>query len=422
MTRTLLPSSFLLAAAALCNAAQPALLPARLVHVRDGLGNVFEKLKADGAVKIAYFGGSITAANGWRPKTLKWFQETRPAAKVEQIHAAIGGTGSDLGVFRCHKDVIAYEPDLVFVEFAVNDGGAPPERIHKTIEGIVRQIWTADPTTDICFVYTIHQGMLKDYEQGNYSRSATAMERIAEHYAIPSICMALRIAELHKQGKLVFTLPRGKTPPEGKILFSHDSCHPTDAGHDIFTEVIADGLRAMEKQSKPGPHKLPKPYDSGHWQDARLFDIQPAMLSGQWKKLDPTQGLGKRFGSRLPTLWHSGTPGSKLTFRFKGTLCRMYDLVGPDGGIAICTVDGKKVGERPRFDWYCTYWRLQTFPVASGLPDAEHTVSIEVSPKQPDREPVLKRVRDKPNFDPKKYDGTNLWLGYIMLRGELIQE
>ena len=382
-------------------------LPAKLCHARDGLGNVLEKLKGGGEVTIAYFGGSITAANGWRPKTLKWFQKTWPGAKIKEVNAAIGGTGSDLGVFRCGKDVLAGKPDLVFVEFAVNDGGAPPERIHKTIEGIVRQIWTANPKTDICFVYTLHQAMLKDYKAGNYSRSATAMERIAE---------------LETQGKLVFHGDRGAKPPEGKFIFTHDSCHPTDAGHTVFTEVIADAIQAMVATSKPGPHALKKPFDPGNWEDARLVDIQPAMLAGSWTKMDRTTGLGKRFANRLPSLWHSGTPGDRVTFKFKGTLCRVYDLLGPDGGIAIVTLDGKRVGERKRFDWYCTYWRLAAFSVGERLADAEHTVTIEISPDQPDREPVLKRVRGDKGFDPKKFDGTNLWLGYIMLRGELVEK
>jgi len=403
-------------------AGEAGLLPAKLFHVRDGLPNVLEKLKGDGEVRIAYFGGSITAANGWRPKTLKWFQKTWPGAKVSQIHAAIGGTGSDLGVFRCGKDVLAGKPDLVFVEFAVNDGGAAPERIHKTIEGIVRQIWRANPRTDICFVYTIHQGMLKDYKAGHYSRSATAMERVADHYGIPSICMALRIAELEKQGKLVFHGKRGTKPPEGKFIFTHDSCHPTDAGHEVFTEVIADAIQAMAKGSKPGPHQLKEPFDPDNWEDARLADIQPSMLTGSWRKMDTAAGLGKRFHNRLPTLWHSGTPGDKVAFTFKGTLCRIYDLLGPDGGIAIVTLDGKRVGERKRFDRYCTYWRLAAFSVGERLANAEHTVTIEISPDQPDREPVLKRVRGEKGFDPKKFDGTNLWLGYIMLRGEVVTE
>jgi hypothetical protein len=114
--------------------------PAKLCVPREGLGNFFAKVKAGKEIKVAYFGGSITAAAGWRVKTLKWLQEQYPNAKFSEINAAIGGTGSDLGVFRCYQDVIAKKPDLVFVEFAVNDGSAPPANIWRTMEGIVRQI------------------------------------------------------------------------------------------------------------------------------------------------------------------------------------------------------------------------------------------------------------------------------------------
>jgi lysophospholipase L1-like esterase len=80
-------------------------------------------------VTVAYLGGSITAMNGWRNKTTDWLRTTYPGATFKEIHAAIGGTGSDLGVFRLGRDVLAHKPDLLFVEFATNDGGQPPEQI-----------------------------------------------------------------------------------------------------------------------------------------------------------------------------------------------------------------------------------------------------------------------------------------------------
>jgi lysophospholipase L1-like esterase len=114
---------------------------AELIRPRDGLGNVIEKLQAGKPVKIAYLGGSITAAAGWRVQTRQWFSDEFPEAQVEEIHAAIGGTGSDLGVFRLQWDALRHRPDLLFVEFAVNDGGAPPERIFRAMEGIVEGSW-----------------------------------------------------------------------------------------------------------------------------------------------------------------------------------------------------------------------------------------------------------------------------------------
>ena len=403
-------------------AGEPELVPPKLFCARGGLGNVLAKLKGDGAVNIAYFGGSITAMAGWRTKTLAWFQKTWPNAKIKEINAAIGGTGSDLGVFRCGQDVLLHKPDLVFVEFAVNDGGAAPDSICRTMEGIVRQIWRANAETDICFVYTIHKGFLPDYDKGFCNRSTSAHERVAEHYGIPSINMAMRIAEMNREGKLVFTVKKGETVPEGKIGFSGDECHPTDAGHGVFLQVILEAMKAIQAASKPGPHKLPEPLRADNWQNACLVPIEPSMLTPGWHKLPTDQGLGKAFGGRLPTIWEATKPGEKLTFRFKGTLARLYDLVGPDGGKAICTVDGKVTRTVQRFDHYCNYHRLATLGIAESLEDKEHTVTVEVSPEQPDREPVLKQVRDQKGFDPKRYDGTVLRVGYIMLLGDLVKE
>src|SRR5207249_5772087 len=51
---------------------------------RSGLPNVLSKLKAGADGRIAYFGGSITAQNGWRPKTLNWFRQHFPKALVSE--------------------------------------------------------------------------------------------------------------------------------------------------------------------------------------------------------------------------------------------------------------------------------------------------------------------------------------------------
>jgi hypothetical protein len=206
------------------------------------------------------------------------------------------------------------------------------------------------------------------------------------------------------------------------MAFANDECHPTDAGHEFFTQVITDALKEIQKASKPGAHKLPEPLRADNWENAKMVAIEPSMLTSGWHKLPADQGLGKAFGDRLPVIWEAAKPGEKLSFRFKGTLARLYDLVGPDGGKAICTVDGKVARTVQRFDMYCTYHRLATLGIAEGLEDKEHAVTVEVSPEQPDREPVLKQVRDQKGFDPKRYDGTVLRVGYIMLLGDLLKE
>ena len=101
--------------------------------------------------------------NGWRNLTTAWLKEQYPNAQITEVAASIGGTGSDLGAFRLANDVLTKNPDLVFVEFAVNDGDKQPKNIWRQMEGIVRQIWKKNATTDIVFCYTVACGIFKEY-------------------------------------------------------------------------------------------------------------------------------------------------------------------------------------------------------------------------------------------------------------------
>ena len=69
--------------------------------VRGGLPNFNKKLRAGEPVRIAYFGGSITAQNGWRPQSLEYFRSLSPSGKADEIHAAIGGTGKRADKLYC---------------------------------------------------------------------------------------------------------------------------------------------------------------------------------------------------------------------------------------------------------------------------------------------------------------------------------
>jgi lysophospholipase L1-like esterase len=403
------------------------LAPAVECTPRAGLPNVLEKLKTKGAeVHIGYLGGSITAQEGWRPKTLAYFQKTYPEAKVSQINAAIGGTGSDLGVFRLKQDVLDHQPDLMFVEFAVNDGGQAPEKILKCMEGIVRQTWKAFPNCDICFVYTLVEGYAPTLQDGKFPRAASAMEKVAEHYGIPSIHMGLKVARLAKEGKLIFKGPLPKTEEEkkavgDKIIFSGDGVHPyPETGHELYLQSILRSLPAIEAASDaPAAHVLGKPFVADNYENAKMIPIDKAKLSAGFTRLDPkTNKLAKQFGQRMSTLHRANQPGETITFRFKGTSAAIYDIIGPDCGQVAVTVDEQKPMVRPRFDSYCVYYRLGTLVIASDLPDGVHTVKIEILKEQPDKVKILAQRKEKMD-DPKRFDDTAFYPGAILVVGDL---
>ena len=397
---------------------------------RGGLPNFFAKLDAGGEVRIAYFGGSITAQPGWRPKTLKWFQEQYPKAKVSEINAAIGGTGSDLGVYRLGRDVLRHKPDLVFVEFAVNDGGAAPEDIYRTMEGIVRQTWRAGPAADICFVYTIIAPFVATVQEGKFPRAASAMERVAGHYAVPSIHMGLEVARLAKEGTLLMAAKKPKTDAEkealkGKTLFSEDGVHPfPETGHELYLEAIVRSIPKLKAAAKPAPHTLGAPLVADNWERAKLLPLSAAKLSDHWQKLDPaTDKMAKTWTSRMPEFWKAGAAGATISFKFKGTSAAIYDLLGPDCGQVRVTLGDRPPRTVPRFDRYATGHRLATLSIGRNLPDAVHTVKLELLPDPPDKAKIFldgKQDAENPKDNPK-YAGINWYAGGILIVGELVE-
>ena len=430
MKRSLVALLLLIAISRCLGAEDFPLAPAVECSPRGGLPNFFAKLKTKGAeVHIGYLGGSITAQEGWRPKTLAYFQKTYPDAKISQINAAIGGTGSDLGVFRLKQDVLDHHPDLLFVEFAVNDGGQLPEKIFKCMEGIVRQTWKDNPSCDICFVYTLVKDSVPTLAGGKFPRAASAMEKIADHYGIPSIHMGLKVAQLASEDKLIFKAPLPKTDDEKKsvgdrIVFSPDGVHPyPQTGHELYLQSIVRSLPAMESAGTTAmPHALPSPFVADNFENAKMISIDKATLSAGFVPLDPENDkLAKRFSKQLNTLHRAHEPGQTVSFRFKGIYAAIYDIIGPDCGQVIITVDDQKPVTRPRFDAYCTSFRLQTLVLGSELPDAVHTVKIEIDKNQPDKAKILAQRHEKID-DPKRFDDTAFYPGAILIVGDLVPQ
>ena len=224
--------------------------PLQECHARGGLPNVFAKLQAGGAVRVAYLGGSITDAEGWRVLSRQWLASQFPQARVEEIRATICGTGAELGACRLTRDVLQYKPDLLFVEFAVN-GAGNNQRPIQTMEGIIRQTWRAHPATDICFVYTINSGMLPAFQSDKLPALQIQMERVAEHYRVPSLNFGVEVARLVKAGTLVF---QGKAAhQDGKVVFSGDGVHPfVETGHKLYLDAIIRAVPALKKPARRG--------------------------------------------------------------------------------------------------------------------------------------------------------------------------
>ena len=379
-------------------------------YPRGGLPNVAAKGAAGQPLRVAFLGGSITAAEGWRVHTRENLRKQFPKSTVTEIFAAVSGTGSNFGAARLERDVLSKKPDLLFVEFAVNDS-VGSAKVEAQMEGIVRQTWAASPTTDICFVYTVSESMLPELQAGRYQSSAVSMERVAAHYGIPSLNFGVEVARRVATGALVFTSPR----KNDDTAFTKDKVHPGVSGHLLYAERLAGALPGFFAVGTKGAHALPAPLSLSHWQRAKLLTLDALTRSTHWSRVSDTDPhITTQKGGLVPPTWLATQPGAKIAFRFKGTQLGLVGLKGPENGIFRVTVDGKSI-EGTLFDAYSQPGRffLKPWFFPEPLPDTDHDVQIELLDKAPDKSAVSRAVADKTPFAV-----NGLYLSGVLVVGE----
>ncbi len=409
---------------------------AREFTFRDGLPNFYKKLNdAKSPVKIAYFGGSITAQKGWRCHSLQYFKKRFPKADISEIDAAIGGTASNLGAYRLEKDVLQYKPDLVFVEFATNDSGTPAPMLTKSMEGIVRHIWRDNPRTDICFVYTVTFSSLPAFRDGKNTGATETMERVAARYGIPTINMSLEIAALEKAGKLA--IKTSEQPPErvsgaeldtfaelpttadGKIPFSADGVHPhVNTGHVLYERALERSFAKLEKLAADKPHALGEPISDSCIENGRMvsFEDDKIKKEGPWRITDnPTRIFKSRMKSVLEF-----PPNSSVSFKYRGRNLSVYHIMGNRGGSVDIFIDGKFVKNEKCFDGYA-YDRLNSFEILSLDKPKTVEIKIVVSDKTYDKRSIL-RPKYAHLFDKHQNEFRQFKFnpGELLMDGELL--
>lgn len=197
-----------------------------------------------GDLNVAFLGGSITQGAGDTTNRTQeryssllvnnYFKTKFPNKTVTEINAGIGGTPSEYGVFRTAKDVSAFAPDVVFVEFAVNDSGkaqttAGQTEVKASMEGIVRQLTSLPKVPTIIFLYT-HM-----YTNPSWLESSIkAQQQIADYYGIGSVNLHEYIKSEEASGNITWYDPDKAT--EG--VLSGDGTHPNTAGYALYESYL----------------------------------------------------------------------------------------------------------------------------------------------------------------------------------------
>lgn len=137
---------------------------------------------------IGFIGGSLTEQGGvWRAKVKDIISQSMPDKKVVTYAAGKGGTNSNYGAIRFYDDIGQYNPDLVFIEFAVNDWNMAERESVIYMESMVRQCLALKKVPNIIFLYSTEPCEKDSEEYIIWKRGVDYKEKLAAHYGIKTI-------------------------------------------------------------------------------------------------------------------------------------------------------------------------------------------------------------------------------------------
>ena len=295
------------------------------VKVTQSLANTHYKLTVEKKLTVGYIGGSVTVGVGasnqektsWRARTTQWLKTTYPSATIQEGNAAIGATGSFLGVCRIQEELLQpYNPDLVFIEFAINDyyHACLYDESVRNMESMVRMILSANPNADIVLVYTANSTTAgQDFD------AIMAFEEVAKHYGLYSVNL----------GKTLVAR-EGSDALKSKGKYLTDTVHPNDAGYEKYAsyviELLSSNLKGNGKLTK---HAVPSPIRNDLYTKSTIMDA--AAISAA------NPGVGTLSSNRNLYL----KSGNQVTVKFKGATVALWWKMDTGGDISL-QLDGKR--------------------------------------------------------------------------------
>lgn len=337
------------------------------------LNNTIYKLKNNKKLNIGYFGGSITEGAGasdpskcWRSITTQWFRDTYPDCEINEIMAAIGGTGSDLGAYRCEKDLLSGDPDLVFLEFSCNDAEDPFLPIVNNVESIYRKIWTKNPAAEIIVIYTMIKSMDEDMAAGKVIESRAAHMAAALYYGN---IMQIDMGEILRR-KVHLSGGDWNT-------YTVDTVHPNDEGYRIYADAVISRLNealsgdVTEIINRALPKSL---FGERSYVGAHLVDAKKAEFSEGWRFVESS------LCERYPHYYEALTPGAALEYNFTGIRIGLYWMMAKDSGDIEYSIDGGEWKSVSSWDFYCkNFDRAHRMMLSGDLERGVHMLKLRVS-------------------------------------------
>lgn len=312
------------------------------------------KAKAGKDVTLAYIGGSITQGAGAKPiATNSYAYRSYEAFKqrfgkgagnnVHLIKAGVGGTSSELGLTRYEDDVLrcgTVAPDIVVVEFAVNDAGDETNGV--CYESLVLKAMEGPGNPAVVLLFSV---FMDDYNlQDNLSR-------VGYHYDLPMVSIKNAVTPQFYETVPVIT----------KRQFFYDLYHPSNEGHrimadclDHFWALAEEGEAATEDAALNREGIIGNRYRSlqafgreDFGSHAVVTSLQPGAFTGTDTMLQCVEQDENSYSTpEFPDHWmYDGAAGQResfaMTIKCKDLLLVYKDSGDTSFGTAEVLVDGR---------------------------------------------------------------------------------
>jgi len=187
------------------------------------------KLTSGEDVTIVALGDSLTSgwmvARGYVEFLRDMLMVRYPKADVTLINSGIPGDTAPGGLYRLQRDALSYKPDLVMVQFALNDAfcGCPVAEYRSAIEAIVERIRQESSAEVLLLTSTLPEDT---EEQAVVVPFYAALKDIAREKA-----RAVALVDEHWRAAIA-----AGTPHDSLVLY--DRVHPSEAGYRLMAEAV----------------------------------------------------------------------------------------------------------------------------------------------------------------------------------------
>lgn len=380
------------------------------------LDNILIKKRAGitRAEKIAYIGGSISiyppVTSGPNVKEAfirqPWhlnLKETLRRYNIlvsEERNFSIGGVGAFFTVFNL-TEILKYSPDIVFIDFTVNEIGTKDYIILEQYNRILS--FLISNQINCCIIHNYHVGIQVDFDTKKIPNAIRVIESIADQLNVPSINLAQYFGNCVLENKLT------------KADFLVDSCHLSSAAFshigDFYEEFnlkdLFTGNATITQQYLPEYKNLHIHHHSplNGLREVILPDKQ-TQGNIDVRVVEILSPFVRDYEDVIPYIWENN---QSVSISFHGRWLFIHDIMGPTNGRVRIKVNNGAEFYVKRFDANCSEQFRNNFIAIDCKEIGSHEVELTLVQEHKKTEILL--TRNKTLKEPKDLNDT---ISYII--------